>query len=130
MGPVIGVPVDVAEAIKDKTDLVEVDEVLPDVVDQPDVQVGRAPFGDLLLLIEAPVQGYGPLVGILSDYARNGPRPLELVVMDKDGNPHAFPGQVDVDDGSIHDHLKLAYYGEPGDRRPLIRGDESSVGSG
>ena len=130
MGPVIGVPVDVAQAIKDKTDLVEVDEVLPDVVDQPDVQVGGTPFGDLLLLTEAPAHGYGLLVDIITDYAKSGPRPFELVVIDKDGNPHAFPGQVDVDGGSIRDHLKLAYYGEPGDRRPLIRGDESSVRSG
>jgi len=121
VGPVIGVPVDVAQAIMDKTDLVEVDEVLPDVVDEPDLQLGGKPFGDILLLTETPKDRYGLLVSIFTDYAKSGPTPFELIVIDKDGNPHAFPVQIDVDGGSIRDHLKLAYYGEPGDRRPLIR---------
>ncbi len=124
MGPVIGVPVDVAQAIKDKTDLVEVDEVLPDVVDQPDVQLGGTPFGDLLLLTETPSQGFGRLVTIFTDYAKDGPRPFELIVMDKDSNPHAFPAQLEPSGQTISNHLKLAFYGEPGDRRPLIRDEE------
>jgi hypothetical protein len=121
MGPVIGVPVEVAQAIKDGTDLVEVDEVLPDIVEEPDVQLGGTPFGDLLLLSETPSQGFGRLVTIFADYAANGPRPFELIVMDKDGNPHAFPSNTEPNGQTIRDHLKLAFYGEPGDRRPLIR---------
>jgi hypothetical protein len=130
MGPVIGVPVDVAESIKDGTDLVEVDEVLPDVVEEPDVQLGGSPFGDLLLLTETPRQGYGSLVSIFADYAKNGPRPFDLVVTDKNGDRHAFPPHLEPNGQSIGDHLKLAFYGEPGDRRPLIRdGGDAALGS-
>jgi hypothetical protein len=121
MGPVIGVPIDVARSIKDGTDLVEVDEVLPDVVEEPDMQLGSSPFGDLLLLTETPSHGYGRLVNIVADYAKNGPRPFELTVMDKNSTPHAFPPHLEPNGQSIRDHLKLAFYGEPGDRRPLIR---------
>jgi len=124
MGPVIGVPDDLAGRIRDETDLVEVDEVLPDVVDEPDVQLGAAPFGDILLLTETPAHGYGRLVSLITDYAKDAPRPFEMIVIDQHGNPNAFPAHVDVDGGSIRAHLKLAYYGEPGDRRPLIRDEE------
>src|SRR5580700_11073837 len=126
MGPVIGVPDEVAQTIKDTTDLVEVDEVLPDVVDQPDVQLGGPPFGDVLLLTETSKRGYGVLVDIITAYAKNAPRPFEMTVMDQQDNPHAFPTQIDINGESIRDHLKLAYYGEPGDRRPLIRDEDSS----
>ncbi len=126
MGPIIGVPSEVAQRIKDTTDLVEVDELLPDVVDQPDVQVGEAPFDDILLLTEAPAQGYGRLVGILTDYARKGPRPLQLVVLDQLNRPHLFPAHSDPSETSISEHLELAFYGEPGDRRRLVRDDHGS----
>ena len=43
MGPVIGVPNEVAQRIKEETELVEVDEVLPDVVDEFDIQLGVRP---------------------------------------------------------------------------------------
>jgi hypothetical protein len=120
MGPVIGVPVDVGQAIKDTTDLVEVDGVLPDVVDVPDVQLGGTPFGDILLLTETPLDGYGILVGIFADYASNDPKPFELIVIDENDIPHPFPINIEVDAGSIRNHLKLAYYGASGERRPLI----------
>jgi hypothetical protein len=120
VGPIIGVPIDVAQAIKDTTDLVEVDGVLPDVVDEPDVQLGGTPFGDILLLTETPADGYGLLVSIFAEYANNGPKPFELIVIDENDIPHPFPIHIDVDRGSIRNHLKLAYYGESGDRRPLI----------
>jgi hypothetical protein len=126
MGPSMGVPVNVAQVIKDTTDLVEVDEVLSDIVEEPDMQLGGTPFGDRLVLTETPRQGYGRLVSIIVDYAKNGPRPFELIVMDKDGDPHAFPPHVEPNDQTIRDHLKLAFYGEPGDRRPLIRGEDPS----
>jgi hypothetical protein len=126
IGPIIGVPVDVAQTIKDETDLVEVDEVLPDVIDAPDVQLGGAPFGDRLLLTEAPHQGYDGLVTIFTDYAKSGPRPFDLIVMDKEGNPHAFPPHLEPHGQAIRDHLQLAFYGEPGDRRPLIRDAQPS----
>ena len=126
MGPVIAAPDEVAQRVKDETDLVEVDEVLPDVVDEPDVQLGPRPFGDILVLTEAPRHGFGQLVSIIADYAKKAPRPFEMIVIDKDGVAHAFPAHTDPSEGSIGDHLKLAYYGEPGDRRPLIRSDQGS----
>jgi hypothetical protein len=127
MGPVIGVPDEVAQKIKDETDLVEVDQVLPDIVDEPDLQVGGPPFGDLLLLTETSPHGYGALVQFIADYAKTGPRPFLLTVSDKEGQSHPFPDHTDPSAVSIGAHLKLAFYGEPGDRRPLIRdGDLSS----
>jgi hypothetical protein len=125
MGPVIGVPTDVADTIKDKTDLVEVDQVLPDVVDEPDLQLGARPFGDILLLTETPSHGYGPLIDVLVEYAETGPKPFELTVMDKDGNPHAFPAHTEPSADLLRQHLTSAFYGEPGDRRPLIREGDS-----
>jgi hypothetical protein len=122
MGPVIGVPLEVAQMIKDGTDLVEVDEVLPDIVEEPDVQLGGTPFGDLLLLTETPSQGYGRLLSIFTEYGKDKARPFDFIVMDRDGNRHAFPPDLDPTGEAIGDHLKLAFYGEPGDRRPLIRG--------
>jgi hypothetical protein len=119
MGPVIGVPNEVAQRIKDDTDLVEVDEVLPDLVDEYDVQLGGTPE-DVLLLVETPKDGFGRLVSFITEFAKSAPRPFELIVSDQHGNPHAFPGHLDVNGRSIMDHLKLAYFGEPGDRRPLL----------
>jgi len=120
MGPSIGVPVKVAQVIKDTTDLVEVDEVLPDIVEEPDVQLGGTPFGDRLVLTETPSAGFRRLVSIITDYAKDSPRPFELIVMDKNGNPNAFPPHLEPNGQAILDHLTLAFYGEPGDRRPLI----------
>jgi Ni,Fe-hydrogenase III component G len=55
----------------------------------------------------------------MSDYAKSAPEPFELIVRDKDSITHAFPATA-VNEQSIQDHLKLAYFGAPGDRRPLI----------
>jgi hypothetical protein len=119
MGPIMRVPEHLAQSLEE-TDLVEA-VVMPDAVDAPDVQLGPTP-GVFLLLIETPKDGFGRLVSMIavSDYAKSAPTPFELTVRDKDGNPHAFPGTA-VSEQSIQDHLKLAYFGEPGDRRPLIR---------
>jgi hypothetical protein len=122
MGPVIGVPNEVAQRIKEETELVEVDEVLPDVVEEFDIQLGGAPE-DILLLIETPRAGFESLVNFIADFAKRAPRPLRFIVSDQDGNPHAFPDHLDVNEQSIRDHLKLGYFGEPGDRRRLIRDD-------
>ena len=120
MGPIIMVPDDVARRLAEETDLVEVDPVLPDAVDEPDVELGNPP-GVNVLLVETPKEGFGRLVSLIamSDYAKSSPEPFDLIVRDKDGNPHAFPGNA-VNGQSIQDHLKLAYFGERGDRRPLI----------
>jgi hypothetical protein len=125
MGPVIGVPTEVADTIKETTDLVEVDQVLPDVVDEPDLQLGSRPFGDLLLLTETPTHGYGPLIDVIVKYADKGPRPFELTVIDKDGTAHAFPAHTEPSADVLRQHLTSAFYGEPGDRRPLIRAEDS-----
>ena len=122
MGPVIGVPNELAQRIKDETDLVEVDAVLPDVVDVFDVQIGATPE-DILLLVETPKDGFGPLVSLITDFAQHAPGPFELVVSDEQGNPHALPGTLGDSPESVRDHLKLAFFGEPGDRRPLLRDD-------
>ena len=122
MGPVIGVPNEVAQRIKNETDLVEVDELQPDVVDEYDIQVGGTPE-DILLLVETPRDGFERLVSLITEFATDAPRPFPLVVSDQNGNSHAFPDEVDVNGQSIRDHLKLAYFGEAGDRRPLLRGD-------
>jgi hypothetical protein len=123
MGPILRVPDELARRLEDETDLVEVDHVLSDVADQIDVQLGTMP-GDILLLVETPKDGFGHLVSLITDYAKGAPKPLEFVVSDQDGNPHQFPPHTDVDEPSIRDHLNLAYFGEPGDRRPLLRGDD------
>lgn len=121
MGPLIRVPTEVADRLRAETDLVEVDPVLPDAVDEPDVELG-GPSGEDVLLKEDPRGGFGRLVSIItmSEYAQSAPQPFELIVRDKDGNPHAFPTTA-VNGESIRNHLKLAYFGEPGDRRPLIK---------
>jgi len=120
LGPIIRVPDDVAQRLAEETDLVEVDPVLPDAVDELDVELGSQP-GVVLLLTETPKDGFGRLVNMIatSEYAQGAPEPFELIVRDKDGNPHAFPTTA-VNGQSILDHLKLAFFGEPGDRRPLI----------
>ena len=122
MGPIIRVPDDVAQRLVEETDLVEVDPVLPDAVDEVDVELGGSSGVDVLLK-EDPKDGFGRLVSMItmSDYAKSAPSPFELTVRDKDGNPHAFSATA-VNGQSILDHLKLAFFGEPGDRRPLIRG--------
>ena len=120
MGPIIRMPDDVAQRLAEETDLVEVDPVLPDAVDALDVELGSQP-GVVLLLTETPKDGFGRLVSMIatSDYVKSAPNPFELTVRDKDGNAHAFPTTV-VNGQSILDHLKLAFFGEPGDRRPMI----------
>ena len=123
MGPVIAVPNEVAQRIKEETDLVEVDEVLPDVVDEYDIQLGGPPE-DILLLVEVPRDGFEHLVSLITDFAKRAPRPFDLIVRDQHGEPHTFPRDLEVNEQSIRDHLKLAYYGEPGDRRRLIRDDQ------
>jgi hypothetical protein len=120
MGPIIRVPDEVARKLEGETDLVEVDQVLLDAVDEIDVQLGNTP-GDILLLTETPKDGFGLLVTYITDYAKSAPRPFDMVVSDKDGNLHSFPAHTDVGEQSIRDLLKLAYFGEPGDRRPLLR---------
>lgn len=118
MGPVIRVPADVARAIRDETDLVEVDEALATTVDVTDVRLG-GDDGDLMVLEETPPDGFGALVGPIVAYARAASGSLELVVADRDGNPVAFTGSA-MDEGAIRRHLGQAYFGEPGDRRPLL----------
>lgn len=121
MGPVIRVPAEVAQTLEEDTDLVEA-VVLPDAVDFHDVELGGAFGSVVLVLVETPKDGFGGLVGVIaaSGYAQSRPNPFEMTVLDKDGNPHAFPA-TGSNEQAIHDHLKLAYYGEPGDRRPLLR---------
>jgi len=118
MGPIIGVPDEVAETLEQDTDLVEV-VAMADAVDQLDVQLGSAP-GVFLLLVETPKNGFGQLLTTISDYAGRTSGSLALTVRDKEGTAHPFPDTT-ASPQSIHDHLKLAYYGEPGDRRPLLR---------
>ncbi len=93
---------------------------VPDAVDELDVELGSQP-GVVLLLTETPKDGFGRLVSMIatSDYVKSAPKPLELIVRDKDGNPHTFATTA-VNGQSILDHLKLAFFGGPGDRRPLI----------
>lgn len=121
MGPIIRVPDDVAQRLVDETDLVEVDPVLPDAVDEVDVELGGSSGVDVLLK-EDPRDGFGRLVEMiaLSNYVRSAPEPFELIVRDENGDPHAFPATA-VNGESIRNHLKQAFFGEPGDRRPLIR---------
>jgi hypothetical protein len=124
MGPVIGVPNEVAQRIKEETELVEVDGVLPDAVAELDIQLGGSPE-DILLLVETPKAGFELLVNMITDFAKRAPRPLELIVSDQEGNPHSFPDHVDVSEHSVRDHLKLVYFGEPGDRRRLIHDEQA-----
>lgn len=120
MGPIIKVPDDVAQRLAEETNLVEVDPVLPDAVDEIDVELGAMP-GVILLLKEEPDDGFGRLVSMIvtSDYAKSAPKPFELTVRDQNGDAHAFPNNA-VNAQSIQDHLKLAFFGELGGRRPLI----------
>ena len=122
MGPIIRVPEDVARRLIDETDLVEVDQVLADAVEGVDVALGGT-TGDLMVLRDRPTDGYGRLASLIamSDYAQSNPQPFELIVSDKDGTPHAFSAS-EVNGRSIEEHLKLAYFGEPGDRRRLLTG--------
>jgi hypothetical protein len=124
MGPVIALPNEVAQRIINETDLVEVDGVLPDVADEYDIELGTPPE-DILLLVETPRDGFGRLASFIADYAKRAPRPFPLTVSDQNGTLHPFPDHLDVSEQSISDHLKLAYFGEPGDRRPLLRHDKT-----
>jgi len=121
MGPVIAVPDEVARKLKEETDLVEVDEVLPDIVESLDLQLGAVP-GDILVLVETPAQGFGQLIDLIaaSGYAKSAPQPFALTVSDQQGSPHTFAA-AEVSEETIRDHLALAYFGEPGNRRPLLR---------
>lgn len=121
MGPTIRVPDDVAERLEQDSDLVEA-IVLPDAVDAPDIELGP-PGGVMLELVEVPKAGFGDLVGFFaaSTYVtghKDGDA-FELVVRDKQVDPHAFPDGP-VDEASIRAHLQLAFFGEPGNRRPLL----------
>jgi len=120
MGPVMRVPAEVAQTLEEETDLVEA-VVLPDAVDGYDVALGGVFGSVVLLLVETPKDGFGRLVSVItaSGYAQGRPSPFEMTVLDKDGNPHSFPA-VDPNGQAVEDHLKLAFYGEPGDRRPLL----------
>jgi len=95
LGPIIRMPDDVAQRLAEETDLVEVDPVLPDAVDELDVELGSEP-GVIVLLTETPKDGFGRLVSMIatSDYVKSAPNPFELTVRDKDGNAHAFPTTV------------------------------------
>ena len=121
MGPVIMVPTDVARRIAAETHLVEVDQVLPDAVDGFDVQVGSPP-GDIMLLTETPANGYEELVALIADHMSSAQEPMALIVTDKSGDPHAL-GTTEVSSQVVREHLKLAYYGAPSDRRPLFPGE-------
>jgi hypothetical protein len=120
MGPIVRVPDEVAERLED-TDLVEA-VVMPDAVDEPDIELGPA-GGVFLLLVETPRHGFGALVGVItgSSYIKDRAQgePPELIVRDRDGQPHPFAAPS-VDDAAIQNHLGLAYFGVPGDRRPLL----------
>jgi hypothetical protein len=120
MGPVIRVPNEVADTLEEETDLVEA-VVLPDAVDGFDVQLGGVLGSTVLLLVETPKNGFGGLVTVIaaSAYAQSRPTLFEMIVLDHDGGPHPFPAG-DPSAQAIEDHLRLAYYGEPGDRRPLL----------
>ena len=56
----------------------EVDPVLPDAVDELDVELGSQP-GVILLLTETPKDGFGRLVSMIatSDYAQSAPNPFD-----------------------------------------------------
>jgi hypothetical protein len=142
MGPILRVPDDVAQRLEEDTDLVET-IVMADAVDQVDVEFGPTP-GVFLLLTETPKDGFGGLAAVLaaSAYAQSHPQPVALIVSDHDGTAVSYSGGS-VSEQSFHDHLKQAYFGEPGDRRPLIRdgdaahapsapppGDSAPVGGG
>jgi len=122
MGPVIMVPDDVAQRLITETDLVEVADVMADAVDTVDLRLGST-AEHTMVLKERPRDGYGQVVSLIaaSEYAKSNPQPFELTVSDKDGNPLPFPDGA-VNGQSIQDHLKLAFFGESGDRRPLLPG--------
>lgn len=121
MGPVIQVPSEVVSALE-AGDLVEAVVDTPGAVDTVDVQLGPDD-GVLLLLVEVPVGGFDELVGVLagSGYAHHAAAsgPFVLTVRDGDGTPHPWPDGP-VTESSVRRQLSLAYFGEPGDRRPLL----------
>jgi len=129
MGPILRVPDDVAQRLEEDTDLVET-IVMADAVDQADVEFGPTP-GVFLLLTETPKEGFGVLAAVLavSGYAQSHPHPFGLIVRDHDGAAVAYP-DGSVSEQSIHDHLKQAFFGEPGDRRPLIRDGDAAHAPG
>jgi hypothetical protein len=121
VGPTLRVPDDVAQRLEQDSDLVEA-IVLPDAVDAPDIELGP-PGGVMLELVEVPKAGFGELVGFFmaSKYVNDHKDgdPFELIVRDKQVDPHTFPAGP-VDQTSIRAHLQLAFFGQPGDRRPLL----------
>jgi hypothetical protein len=122
MGPVVRVPADLAATLQ-AGDLVEAVVVTSRAVDAVDVELGQG--GQLLELVEAPPHGYGELLTaiIWCSYVQRGPSDgdLTLVVLDAHGAPHPFPGGT-VTEASLRDHLALAHYGDPGERRPIFSG--------
>jgi hypothetical protein len=127
MGPILRVPDDVAQRLEEDTDLVDT-IVMADAVDQADVEFGPTP-GVFLLLTETPKDGFGGLAAVLaaSAYAQSHPQPLALTVRDHDGTAVGYSGGS-VSAESIHDHLTQAYFGGPGDRRPLIGAGDAAHG--
>jgi hypothetical protein len=121
MGPTARVPDDVAEHLEQDSDLVEA-IVIADAVEDPDIELGP-PGGVMLALVEVPKNGFGDIVNLIanSEYANNhlNGDGFELVVRDQAGEAHLFPGGP-VTPASIQGHLQLAYFGAPGDRRPLL----------
>jgi hypothetical protein len=121
MGPTARVPDDVAEHLEQDSDLVEA-IVIADAVEEPDIELGP-PGGVMLALVEVPKHGFDVIVNFIanSEYANNHANGdgFELVVRDEGGEPHSFQGGA-VTPASIQQHLQLAYFGAPGDRRPLL----------
>lgn len=123
MGPVIRVPREVASTLEGGR-LVEAEVRTPDVVDAADVQLG-SDDGVLLVLVEVPADGFDDLVRVVAEsgYAQHtaASEPFVLTVRDADGSFHPWPGGP-VTDSSVRGQLSLAYFGEPGNRRPLLGG--------
>ncbi len=120
MGPVVRVPPEVAATLE-RGELVEQVISVPDAVEDVDVALG--PDGTLLMLVEAARQGYGELLDAIagSDYVRDHATGdgFVLTVLDVDEKAHPYPGGP-VTAASVRDHLALAYYGDPGERRPVL----------
>jgi len=121
MGPTIRVPDDVAEGLEQDSDLVEA-IVIADAVEEPDIELGP-PGGVMLQLVEVPKHDFAAIVEFISGsrYAASNPSGdgFQLLVRDKNGDPHPFPGGPVTAD-SVRAHLQLAFFGMPGDRRPLL----------
>jgi hypothetical protein len=123
MGPVVRVPREVADTLE-RGSLVEQVISTADAVDAVDVALG--PDGQLLMLVEAAHQGYSELVAaiVFSDYVRSytDGAPFVLTVRDAHEVVHPHPAGP-VTEASVRAQLALAYYGDPGERRPIVDGD-------